>query len=188
MKKITINELSKIDLTNKIICFPTDTVYGVAARIDDILAVEKIYAIKKRDLDKPLACLAGKIDDIKKIVKVNENHQDIINKWPGALTIIFEKLNQDSYHYISNTNSIAFRIPNSSVALAVVNHFGVMATTSINYSGEKPLNTVKEIEEAFGDVIDYLIVDEFVGSNVSSTVVDATTNQIKVLRQGDIII
>ena len=39
MKKITINELSKIDLTNKIICFPTDTVYGVAARIDDILAV-----------------------------------------------------------------------------------------------------------------------------------------------------
>ena len=52
MKKITINELSKIDLTNKIICFPTDTVYGVAARIDDILAVEKIYAIKKRDLDR----------------------------------------------------------------------------------------------------------------------------------------
>ena len=188
MEKITINELSKIDLTNKVICFPTDTVYGVAARIDDRLAVEKIYSMKKRDFDKPLACLAGKIDDIKKIVKVNETHQDIINKWPGALTIIFEKLDLDSYQYISNTNSIAFRIPDSAVALEVLNHFGVMATTSINYSGEKPLNTIKEIEETFGDVIDYLIVNKFVGSNVSSTVVDATTDEIKVLRQGDIII
>lgn len=188
MKKITINELSNIDLTHKIICFPTDTVYGIGAIISDIEAVNKIYEIKKRDLDKPLACLAGKIEDIKEIVEVKENHNEIVNKWPGALTIIFEKRQSTDYVHISKTNSIAFRIPNSEVALAVLNKFGVMATTSINYSGEKPLCKISEIEEYFGDVIDYLVVDEFNGSSVSSTIVDATKNEIKILRQGDVII
>ena len=88
--------------------------------------------------------------------------------------------------HISKTNSIAFRIPNSHIALAVLNEFGVMATTSINYSGEVPLCNQEEIEKCFGDVIDYLVIDEFNGSSVSSTVVDATSEEIIVLRKGDI--
>ena len=57
----------------------------------------------------------------------------------------------------------------------------------MNISGSEPLNDVKSIEEAFKDVIDYLVIDEEKLSTVSSTIIDISTPEIKVLRKGDIL-
>ena len=56
-------ELNKGD----VIIFPTDTVYGIGAKITDIEALEKIYEIKKRPKDKRLAVLCASVSDIEKI-------------------------------------------------------------------------------------------------------------------------
>lgn len=181
-------KLSKDDLKGKIIAFPTDTVFGVGALLDDEIAIEKIFELKHRDYSKPLAILAASIDDIFPYVKdVSNEVIELMKKyWPGALTIIFNKQENVSSKITSGFNTIAFRIPNCDISLNILKQTGPLATTSVNISGEKPLTNYQEINEHFGDKIDYIVLENVASSNVSSTIIDVTTNIIKVIRQGEI--
>lgn len=87
------NQISKEKLRGKVIAYPTDTVFGIGAMIDDLEAINKIYKLKKRSSDKPLAILASKVEDILPYIEMpSEAIFNIMKKyWPGALTIIFKK-------------------------------------------------------------------------------------------------
>ncbi|MGM9899627.1 MAG: L-threonylcarbamoyladenylate synthase [Bacilli bacterium] len=189
MKVDELLKLSKEDLVGKVICFPTDTVYGVGVLVNDVEGANRIYQMKKRSENKPLAYLASSIDDILPYI---DNLPEKVRKiattyWPGALTIVFNKNKKQRILINPDIPTIGFRIPHSDIALKILKKFGVMATTSINLSGEVPLNDYKTIKEHFGAQIDYLIEeDDEPKSNVSSTVIDATKEEIIVLRQGDI--
>ena len=188
MKKNDFLKLTKEDLKGKIICFSTDTVFGVGALMNDVLATNKIYSLKHRDFHKPLAILASNIQDILPYTVEPQNEVKALMEkyWPGALTIIFNK-NEETENLINpEFKTVGFRIPNSKVALDILDKFGPMATTSINLSGEAPLNDYKSIVDAFGDKIDFIIEDSEPSTNVSSTVIDATTDTFKVLRAGNI--
>ena len=193
MNRITLNELlntNKEEFFGKTICFITDTVWGIGAVIgkDFITAKDKIYEMKNRDYSKPLAILAPSIDEIKKHVKINDPKvQELMLKWPGALTIVFEK-SDEYFDEVTQLPTVGLRIPNSKVALSILNYLGFMATTSVNISGSAPLNDKEEIVKYFEEYIDYLVVDEEPQSKTSSTVVDVTTSPWKILRQGDIVI
>lgn len=187
MERIRLNDflqLEKQDLKGKVICFPTDTVYGLGAMIDDVEAIDKIFEIKGRDFIKPLANLIGEIKSMDMyIVNLPVFIEDIINKyWPGPLTIIFEK--KEEVKIKNNFKTISFRMPNSSISLPILKKFGPFATTSVNKSGEKEISNLKEIEDHFASVIDYLIIDEAILSNIPSTVIDITKGKIEVLRKG----
>ena len=183
-----LNKLSYEDLKGKIICFPTDTVYGVGCLIDDEEALEKIYNLKHRDLSKPLAVLVPNKESIYKLIKNSNNLVDewIDKYWPGALTIIFNKAIHVSDNLTRGLSTIGLRMPNSKIALEVLNKFGPLATTSVNLSNTPALNDLELIKLHFGDQIDYIIEDKEVSSKVSSTVVDATKDEPVILRQGDI--
>ena len=72
-----------------VIIFPTDTVYGIGTKIFDVEGIEKIYKIKNRPKDKPLACLCASLEQIKDIAEVTEDAEKLIKEFlPGALTII----------------------------------------------------------------------------------------------------
>lgn len=188
MKIDTLDKLDKEELKGKIIAFPTDTVYGVGALIDDVEAIEKIYDLKKRDLQKPLAILAGKIEDILPYIeKPSPKVVEIMHQyWPGALTIIFKKSRLASDKLTRGLNTIGFRIPNEEETLTFLKRVGPLATTSVNLSGESPLNDPVSIDCSFGDKIDYIYYKNSNSSNVSSTVIDCSTDEIKILRVGEI--
>ncbi len=187
MDEITLKQLLQLDITGKVICFPTDTVYGVGAKIDDVEAINKIYHLKHRDTSKPLAVLTGTKDIDQYVLNVSEKAKQLINQyWPGALTLIFKKSNLISDKVTSNLDSVGLRMPNSQIALQILNHFGLLATTSVNISGSEPLNSIEEIKKYFSNEIDYIIIDKEKTSNVSSTVVNVQTAEFKIIRQGDI--
>lgn len=188
MKINNIQTLEKETLRGKIIAFPTDTVFGVGALIDDFAAIEKIYKLKNRDYSKPLAILAASVEDIIPYVeKISNEVLDIMKKhWPGALTIIFKKSYLVSDLVTSNLDTIAFRIPNSDTALEVLRKMGPLATTSVNISGNVPINDYFEIDEKFGKNIDYIICKNESSSNISSTIIDVSGGTIKVIRQGEV--
>lgn len=175
-------------LKNKIIAFPTDTVFGVGALIDDLDAIDKIYELKQRDYSKPLAILAATIDDIIPYIKeVNPEVIKIMKQyWPGALTIIFKKQEFVSDKLTAGLDTIAFRIPNSKIALSILEKTGPLATTSVNISGLDPLNKYEDITKAFNDKIDFIINENEISSNVSSTIIDVSNDSIKIVRQGQI--
>lgn len=179
-------KLTKEDISKKLIAFSTDTVFGVGVLVDQNVmdGVNKIYQMKKRDLNKPLAVLISDIKQVEESININEQAKKLIPFWPGALTIIFEKKNNDIFPFTKDT--IGLRIPNSKIALSILNHFGPFVTTSINYSGESSINSPEEIDNKFHEYIDYLVIDNEERSNVSSTVVDVSKKDIKILRQGTI--
>lgn len=187
MEKILVKDIGSIDLKGKVIAFPTDTVYGVGCIIDDNVAIHKIYELKQRDYSKPLAVLAPNKDISKYVKSISKEAKELMEKyWPGALTIIFDKTDLISPLVTSNMESVGLRVPNSDIAQKILNHFGLMCTTSINISGENSINSIKEIEKKFNDKIDYLVIDDCILSKVASTVVDAREDKIKVLRKGSI--
>lgn len=187
MIKITVEELIKLtkeDIKGKVIVFPTDTVYGIGSMIDDKEGVSKIYNLKHRDKNKPLANLAYSSEQIKEYVNIsNPKTLGLMKLWPGALTIIFNK----KHIYNNELPTIAFRIPNSNTALTILKHFGVMAVTSMNLSGSEPLNNIDDIIKNFENEIDYLVIDEEKHSNISSTIIDVTKDPFVVLRKGEIL-
>lgn len=189
MERVTLNkllQLKKEDLKGKLICFPTDTVYGVGAIATDVEACKKIYQMKQRSDKKPLPLLCSDIEQIKEYVEeIDEAVESLMRKyWPGALTIIFKKKENVGKHLSENT--IAFRMPNSRIALSIINKFSPLATTSVNMSGEAEINNIDEIEEKFSDWIDYIVTDEAYLSNTPSTVMDATGIFPVILREGKI--
>lgn len=183
-----LNNLKKEDLIGKIICFPTDTVYGVGCILGDEEALDKIYELKNRDLSKPLAILVPNSESIKDYVKDIPNvAKEYISKyWPGALTIIFNKKDGVCDNFTRGLPTIGFRMPNSKVALEVLKKFGPLATTSVNISNNPPINNLEEIIEYFKDKIDYIIEDKEDVSKISSTIVDVSKDKVVILRQGDI--
>ena len=188
MRINNFENISRTSLTSKIIAFPTDTVFGIGAIINDLVGIDKIYELKERDSSKPLAILAGSIEDILPYIeKPTEELLNIMKKhWPGALTIVFKKTDKVPNVVTRGLDTVAFRIPNNPDALKLLSITGPLATTSVNKSGEAPLNTFEAIEDMFGDKIDYLYTKNYPSSNVSSTIIDVTGEEIKVLRQGEI--
>lgn len=172
---------------SNLIIFPTDTVYGIGCPIFEVESIKKIYAIKHRSLDKPLACLCYDLEQIKKIAFVTEPIQRLIETFmPGALTIIL-KAKPEVTEKIGYP-TIGIRIPDSKVALAILKEKGPMLTTSVNESGEVPLNDFNEIEALYKNVVDQIYPPIEASSNISSTVIDCTTEQIHLLREGTITI
>lgn len=168
-----------------VVIFPTDTVYGIGARIDDIDALESIYKIKKRPKDKRLAVLCATPYDIDKIAYLNESAIKLINNYmPGALTIILKSKEEYRNDYIFET--VAVRIPNHELALRILRENGPMATSSVNTSGSLPLNDYIEIVKKFGNDVMYVYPNASSSSKISSTIVDLTGETVKLIREGSI--
>ena len=181
--EINVKDLLNVKLTDEVIIFQTDTVYGIGCLLSSESGVEKIYEIKKRDGIKPLAVLCANLDQVKSLVKDYELGEAFAKKhWPGALTLIFDKLESVPDFVTSAYNTVGVRIPNDEIALQILDHFGPMAVTSLNISTEP---AILKYEEAlkFSSQVDYIIGGDDL-FNISSTVYDVKNK--KTLRQGDI--
>lgn len=170
---------------SKVIIFPTDTVYGIGASVYDKEGMMRIYQIKHRPLDKPLAVLCADIAQIQDIAVVNDLAYYLIKKFlPGAVTFILSA--KPKLQEAMGLKTVGIRIPNSKLAQTILLKNGPMATTSVNESGEKPLNTYADIIAAYGNDVEEIYQPEEPSSNQSSTVIDITTDKFKILREGSI--
>ena len=179
--------INKVIDDNELIVFPTDTVYGLGAKVLDDLGQERIMELKNRDCSKRFAVLCANLEQIEDIAIVSEDAKKIINKFlPGGLTLILEAKNKDIHNYAID-NTVAVRIPKHPIAIKILLENGPLATTSVNLSGEKPLNDYDIINEKFKGKVDYIFSDELniKYSNVPSTILDMT-NGLKVIREGEI--
>ncbi|MBR6072246.1 MAG: threonylcarbamoyl-AMP synthase [Acholeplasmatales bacterium] len=169
----------------RVIIFPTDTVYGIGTQIFDIEGIKRIYEIKNRPLDKPLACLCANLEQIESISYVTEDAKKLINKFlPGGLTLILESKEEvkDKIGY----KTIGVRIPNSKIALKILEENGPMLTTSVNDSGETPMNHYDEIVNKYCKLVDKIYDNDSKILEIPSTVVMIVNGKVNILREGTI--
>lgn len=168
----------------KIVIIPTDTVYGFSGIVDgrhySYHTDEKINRIKKSDSDKPLIQLISKSEDIKKYTR-DLIPDELLSKWPGALTIIVHTFEKDG-----NRGTTAFRCPDDEWLRKVVALCGApIYTTSVNISGQNVLENVQDIKAVFGSEVPLIVDDGGKKGQKPSTIVKIEEDgSIAVVRAG----
>lgn len=183
-----INELVKILKNDGVISVPTDTVYGVCARISTKKAYDKLVAIKNRPKEKAFPVMCANIEQIKNIAIVDETAEKIIKAFmPGPLTVVLKK-NKEIPDYVTNgKDTIAVRMAPSEALKELINKVeSPIFMTSANKSGEPTCNNIDEIEKACPS-LDGILEGEVLFS-MGSTIIDCTSNEVKILRNGPIML
>lgn len=173
-----MSDVEKIK-NGEVLKVPTDTVYGYVCDASNKIAIEKIYKLKKREKNKPLGIFVKDINDFYKIIdggekSISDNIKEILKKyWPGALTVICKKRKDILIDLNDGIDTIGIRVPDNDDLLRLMNESGcILAQTSANISGESDVSS---------NIID--------GKDAkASTIIDIATGDIKIVRQGDIVI
>jgi L-threonylcarbamoyladenylate synthase len=170
-----------------LVAFPTDTVYGVGALAFDDQAVESIYVAKDRPIEKAIPVLLGDMVDLEKVgLDISNSARQLAARfWPGPLTILVPK-RVDLPPTVSATETVGVRVPDHEVARALLRAAGPMAVTSANISGAPSPVTAEEVYEQLGGRIALIIDGGRTPGGVPSTLVDCTTAELKILREGPI--
>ena len=170
-----------------LVAFPTDTVYGVGALVNDINAVKRLYAAKGRTTEKAIPVLVGQISDVNKIaVNIPPGAQQLMDTfWPGALTLVLTKLSTVS-DAISRGDTIAVRMPDHPWLLNLLKSSGPLAVTSANRSGGQNPMRASHVLDDLCTWIDLLIDGGDSQGGIPSTIVDSSKDPPKILRSGPI--
>lgn len=164
----------------KIICYPTDTVYGIGCRINFIESIKKIFEIKKRDIKKPLSVAIHDLDQCKEFVKLDNKSERFIKENLGKpYTFIVPKTEKIPDIITANKDTVGIRIINTDVVNSLTKKYPII-TTSANISGNPPAKGFEEIDERIKSRIDLILIGEC-KYKIPSTVIDL--RNFKVIRK-----
>jgi len=185
-KQTETQELANILKKDGVIAVPTDTVYGLCARMNSKKARENLIEIKNRPENKAFPIMCNNIEQIKSIAKVDEKTEKIINSFmPGPITLILLKSENIPSFINEGSTEVGIRMATSKPLEELIKKVeSPIFMTSANLSGEPVCKTIKEIENVFPN-IDGILEGE-VSYGQASTIVDCTTDEIKIIRQGPI--
>ncbi len=181
-----LEQLAEILKNDEVISVPTDTVYGVCARMNSEKAEQKLRDVKNRPATKAFPIMCKDEEQIKSIAYVSEKAEKIIRAFmPGPITIILKKKEEVPNYVNSGMETLAIRMATSNEIKKIIELVGSpLFMTSANQSGEKTCTTLDEIEVACPLISGMLIGDtEF---SRASTIVDITKNDAIILRDGPI--
>jgi tRNA threonylcarbamoyl adenosine modification protein (Sua5/YciO/YrdC/YwlC family) len=171
-----------------LIVFPTDTVYGIAARPDDHAATDRLFTAKARPRDLTLPVLVASAAEARTVARFDDRADRLAAAcWPGALTLVLPRTARSQpWDLGAGVGSIGVRVPSHPLALALLAATGPLAVTSANRSGRPPATTCDELAEAFGDDVAVYLCEDAPRVGAASTVVSLLEPQLQVLRAGDI--
>ncbi len=192
----SIEQTAAILKNGGIVIIPTDTVYGFSGIVDlknasaHFKTDAKIRAIKGRAETKPLIQLIAKPEDIR-LYTDDDIPSSLLAKWPGAITIIVHiKENSPlAETAIPESRTVAFRCPGDAWLRKVIAECGApVFSTSVNRSGQPVLDTTNSIASEFENEVNLIIDDGDKKGALPSTLVTIENGNVKVLRQGSVII
>ena len=182
-----IREASEILKNGGLVAFPTETVYGLGGDATDKEASRKIYAAKGRPSDNPLIV---HIADFSQLEQITENLPETARLladafWPGPLTMVCNKNQVIPYETTGGLDTVAVRMPNNPVALALIRESGCMiAAPSANTSGRPSPTKASHVYEDLSGKIEAILDGGAVDIGLESTIVDLTEDVVTILRPG----
>lgn len=170
-----------------IIAIPTDTVYGIACLVNEQQSIQRLYAIKERELIKAIPVLIGTLEQISSIAASFPSTANTLSQhfWPGALTLIVNK-HPDLPLGLTSFPTVGIRMPDHDWLRLLIRSCGPLATTSANISGRPSLTTAQEVLGELSGRVDLLIDGGTCVGGIPSTVIDCTLSPVKILREGGI--
>ena len=171
-----------------LVAFPTETVYGLGADGLNVEACKKIFSAKGRPSDKPLSLHVAGLEMVSRVAKISAAAEKLFAAFcPGALTIILPKNKIVPDFVTGGRASVGIRFPANDVALELINLSGTpIAAPSANLSGSPPPKTAQEVFDNLSGRVEVILDGGQCQFGVSSTIIDLTTAEPKILRHGAI--
>ncbi|MCC8407463.1 threonylcarbamoyl-AMP synthase [Mucilaginibacter sp. UR6-1] len=172
-----------------IIIYPTDTVYGLGCDITNHKAIERIARLRNIKPEKAnFSFICYDLSHISDYIKPIDNTTFRVLKkaLPGPFTFIFNASHAVPKLLSSNKKTVGIRVPDNSIAREIVRMLGnPILSTSIKDEDEiMEYSTDPElIHEKYEDLVD-LVIDGGYGGNLASTVIDCTSGDFEVIREG----
>jgi len=165
---------------------PTDTSYAVICDAFNASAISKLRAAKQQTLDIALPIAAGSIQTIRGVANFSTLANDLASAlWPGPLTLLTVAQDSLSWNIGPVGSALAVRVPNHEVAKAVLSEIGPTVMTGAQIVGSAPVQTVEQAQTTLADLID-IYLDAGALTPRFSTVIDATTDQVRLVRKGEL--
>jgi len=172
-----------------VVAIPTDTLYGLAADAFNSAAVDRIFAIKGRPDGLALPVLVSGWEQVERVAEnIPSQAQTLVARfWPGALTLVVRKALGLPDRLTAGGPTVAVRMPDHPAPIGLIHGLGGPITgTSANISGGADLLTLSELTVELEGIVDYIVTDGPEPQGTASTVVDITSGQPKLLREGAI--
>ncbi|MEQ1722525.1 MAG: L-threonylcarbamoyladenylate synthase [Pseudobdellovibrio sp.] len=193
MSEAQIQKAVELLKNNEVVAIPTETVYGLAARIDSEEAIKKIFSTKQRPFFDPLIVHVSSIEQAKSCVSDwNELSQALAQKfWPGPLTLVLPKSNLISDLITSGLTSVGLRWPKHPIALELISLVGVpLAAPSANKFGRTSPTKAQHVRDEFNDSV-FVVEGDSSQIGIESTVLSLKKQesiyQLAILRKGAVL-
>jgi len=174
---------------NELVAIPTETVYGLAGNAFSDVAINKIFAMKNRPHFNPLIVHIHSVQELSKIVKSVPNKAQLLADafWPGPLTLVLPKKDTISSLVTAGKDTVAVRIPNHPVALALLKMLPFpLAAPSANPFGSISPTTAGHVERYFKDKLQMVLQGGDCMNGIESTIIGFTDGEPVLYRHGSI--
>jgi L-threonylcarbamoyladenylate synthase len=170
-----------------VVAFPTETFYGLGVAALDASAVQRLFALKGRPQSRPILVLIDDPREIERFALVTASARELMRHWPGALTLVLPARGAVPPALTAGTGTIGVRQPAHAVARALAAALGAPITApSANLTGEAPPTLASEVVRVFDGRIDLVLDAGPTAGGLPSTVLDATVDPPRVLREGPV--
>ncbi|MGF6821455.1 L-threonylcarbamoyladenylate synthase [Microbacterium sp. ZKA21] len=161
----------------ELIVIPTDTVYGVAADAFSPAAVQRLLDAKGRGRNQPPPVLVAGPSTLNALAEsVPEPVQRLVDAfWPGGLTIVLPAQRSLSWDLGETQGTVAVRMPDSRVALELLEETGPLAVSSANLTGKDAALTASDALSMLGDSVTVYLDTGISRDGIASTIIDATS-------------
>jgi len=182
-----IDKVVEILREGGIIIYPTDTVYAMGCDALNVRAVEKICKLKGLNPQKNhLSIICPDLSNISEYAKVSNTVFKLMKRnLPGPFTFILNATNNLPKIY-KNRKEVGIRVPDNNITLTITRELGnPLLTASVRDKVQQTEYMVDPelIEEEYGNDVD-AVIDGGYGGFEPSTIVNCTTDEIEIIRQG----
>ena len=187
MEAALIQQAAGVISEGGVIGFRTDTFYGLGADPFNVAAVAKVRALKGREENKPILLLIADASLVDRFISDRSAAFDEVARklWPGPLTIVGRAVPELPAAITAGTGTVGVRVPADDDVRELVRACGgALTATSANPSGKEPARTAEDVRSYFGTQIDLILDGGEVTVTEPSTVLDASTTPMKIIRHG----
>jgi len=172
-----------------IVIYPTDTIYAMGCDIRATRAIEKIAYFKGMNpLNPDMSLIFHDMSQLSEYTVIRDNSVFKLLKrnLPGPFTFIVQANNQIPKLFKNKKKTVGIRIPDNSIVLELIRELGRPLMTSSIHDQDQVVEYITDPELIYEKYRDFaeIVIDGGYGKNEASTIVDCTSEEIRVVRQG----
>jgi tRNA threonylcarbamoyl adenosine modification protein (Sua5/YciO/YrdC/YwlC family) len=142
-------------LAGQLVVLPTDTLYGVVGSVRLPATVERLYALRQRELDKPCIILIHDLDDLAQlgVDATPAQRAELSRHWPGPVSVVLPCPGEAQRYLHRGSRTLALRQPDYPALQALLRQTGPLLAPSANPAGQPPATTIAQARHYFGDAV-----------------------------------